>query len=315
MEKLNEQGKKCIEEGKKFSKYYSLLYFEQAEFYYEKYLSKIEDANFPPKELENKNKQKNTYIEYIKNINSGAIGLCYQSFKGGYILMKEIDSKMTVGTNNLKILALGNLDKFKERWKITLSSYEKILSSIQNSPEFEENTKKEAICIANIIYINASFGHLSKNSRTLLRYAKRCQFIIENNKDSELFKKEQWFIEFNKLYDTLKINEPTYDEYSQIAPEIKKKNKQLFKEIDEKYNKKKSKMEFINFILEKHPYKKNNDDEGKVSFEEYRTELAFYLLKKYHPDNYPITGDEKTKLEYCIPHEITKKLNTLYINP
>ena len=68
--------------------------------------------------------------------------------------MKEIERKMTGKTNDLKILVIG-IDKYKEKWKITLSSYEKILSSIQNSQEeFAENSKKEAICIANIIYIN-----------------------------------------------------------------------------------------------------------------------------------------------------------------
>ena len=74
-------------------------------------------------------------------------------------------------------------------------------------------------------------------------------------------------------------------------------------------------MEFINFILEKHPYKKTKDDEGNVNFKQYSIELAFYLLKKYHPDNYQITGDKETKFQYCIAHEITKKLNNLYITP
>ena len=41
-----------------------------------------------------------------------------------------------------------------ERIKLILSNYEKILSSIQSSNEYRENTKKEAICIANIIKIN-----------------------------------------------------------------------------------------------------------------------------------------------------------------
>ena len=314
MEKLNESGKECLKGGKKFSKYYSLLYFEQAKFYYEKYLSKVEDAKFPSKELDNKNTQKNTYMEYIEDINKGTIYLCYESFKGGYILTEEIESKMTGGTNKLKLLAVGNIEKYKERCKILLSNYEKILHSIQNSKEeFEKNSKKEAICLANIIYINSSIGNLDDNIRILLRYANRCQFIIDKNKDSEIFKKEQWCIKFTKLYEELKSKEPKYEEFSRIAPEIKKKNKEIFKEIDEKYNKKQTKMDFINFILEKYPYKKNNDDATNVNFEKYSTELAFYLLKKYHPDNYQMTGDENTKLNYCIIHEIMKKLNNLYI--
>ena len=44
-----------------------------------------------------------------------------------------------------------NLAEEPERLKLNLSNYEKILLSIQSSNEYRNNTKKEAICIANII--------------------------------------------------------------------------------------------------------------------------------------------------------------------
>ena len=55
--------------------------------------------------------------------------------------------------------------------------------------ELKDNTKKEAICIANIIKINEFLKRLD-NNRTLLRYAERCKFITEHNKDFEKWKND-----------------------------------------------------------------------------------------------------------------------------
>ena len=92
MEKLNEYGIKYIESGKKYCKYYSLTYFEQANYYCEKYLSNLDRALLPKKSIENYDKQKNICIQKIEDINCGAIVLCFESFKGGYVLENEIKS-------------------------------------------------------------------------------------------------------------------------------------------------------------------------------------------------------------------------------
>ena len=41
-------------------------------------------------------------------------------------------------------------------------------------------------------------------------------------------------------------------------------------------------------------------------------QLILFLLEKYQPDNYKKTGDENTKLNYCIVHEIEAKLSNLF---
>ena len=324
MEKLNEYGKKYIQSGEKFCKYYSLLNYEQANTYYEKYLSQIKQKLLPKKDMENLEKQKNICIENIKDITNGAIVLCNESFKGGYLFGEEIKSEGKGTTNETRIFAIGDIikevsvqDVIKriELYNIVLNKYEKILSEIQNSEELKNNTKKEAICIANIIKLNDILQELDNKSRTLLRYAERCKYIIDVNKDREKFKKEKWCIEFNNLYIKLKEKEPKYEEYHRILPEIQRKYNNIFSLIEEQFNKKKSNYDFIKFILKEHPYKEYEKDKDKDILKNYSLELVNFLLEKYHPDNYSYVGDEKIKLKYCIIHEITKKLNKIYATP
>ena len=51
IEKLNNNGKSCVISNKKFCKYHSLMYFEQAKSYFEKYLSNMDEALLFPDDL------------------------------------------------------------------------------------------------------------------------------------------------------------------------------------------------------------------------------------------------------------------------
>ena len=324
IEKLNQYGNEYIQSNKKYCKYYSLLSYEQANTIYEKYLSQVSKDLLPKKEKENLEKQKTITTEKIKDITNGAIVLCYESFKGGYLVGEDIKTQGRGITNQLRIFAIGGLvkeinmnDIIKrvEMYKIVLNNYEKILSEIQNSEEMKENTIKEAICIANILKINQILGEFNSKKRTLLRYAERCKYIIDVNKDRELYKKKIWYKEFDNLYRALKLSEPKYEEYHKILPEIRSQYSDIFNEIERRFNKKKSNYDFIKFILDKHPYKGYEKDKNNPILKSYSLELVNFLLDKYHPDNYSFTGDNTAKLQYCIIHEITKKLNNIYTIP
>ena len=278
----------------------------------------------PKKEKENLEKQKAITTEKIKDITNGAIVLCYESFKGGYLVGEDIKAQGRGITNQLRIFAIGGLvkeinmnDIIKrvEMYKIVLNNYEKILSEIQNSEEMKENTIKEAICIANILKLNQILGEFNSKKRTLLRYAERCKYIIDVNKDREQYKTKNWYQEFDNLYRTLKQSEPKYEEYHKILPEIRSQYSDIFNEIERQFNKKKSNYDFIKFILDKHPYKDYEHDKNNPILKTYSLELVNFLLDKYHPDNYSFTGDNTAKLQYCIIHEITKKLNNIYTTP
>ena len=324
IEKLNQYGNEYIQSNKKYCKYYSLLSYEQANTIYEKYLSQVSKDLLPKKEKENLEKQKAITTEKIKDITNGAIVLCYESFKGGYLVGEDIKTQGRGITNQLRIFAIGGLvkeinmnDIIKrvEMYKIVLNNYEKILLEIQNSEEMKENTIKEAICIANILKLNQILGEFNSKKRTLLRYAERCKYIIDVNKDREQYKTKNWYQEFDNLYRTLKQSEPKYEEYHKILPEIRSQYSDIFNEIERQFNKKKSNNDFIKFILDKHPYKGYEKDKNNSILKTYSLELVNFLLDKYHPDNYSFTGDNTAKLQYCIIHEITKKLNNIYTTP
>ena len=320
IEKLNENGEKCILSNKKFCKYYSLNSFELAETYYEKYLSKIGTHLLKANDLNNLKEQKKKFETFIKDINSGANTLCLASFEGGYIFDNQLKIMGRDTTNDIPKLVPEkmNLAEELERIKLILSNYEKILISIQSSNKYRDNTKKEAICIANIIKINIILGQAEGNGKTMLRYADRCSFIIEKQKD-ESFKNDQWYNEFIKLYEEIKnynCNKENNEDYNSLFNEIRPKYEDIFNKIDNKFNKKKEPIDFIKFILEKHPYNDYESDKNKKGenfFEKYSLVLVNYLLEKYLPDNFPHNGDEEIKLKYCIVNEIFVKLNNLYL--
>ena len=266
MEKLNEYGNKYIQSNKKYCKYYSLLSYEQANTIYEKYLSQVKPEVLGKNDKENLERQKAITTEKIRDITNGAIVLCYESFKGGYLVGEDIKTQGRGITNQLRIFAIGDIVKEMnikdivkrvEMYKIVLNNYEKILSEIQNSEEIKQNTIKEAICIANILKLNQILGEFNSKTRTLRRYAERCNYIVETKSEEEKkqYKTKNWYKEFDNLYRTLKQSEPKYEEYHKILPEIKKEYSEIFNEIEKQFNKKKSNYDFIKFILKNHPYK------------------------------------------------------------
>ena len=306
MEKLNQYGKECIKSNKPFCKYHSLMYFEQSKSYYDKYLSGIDEGKLPAKELKSLKDQKEMCLDYINDINSGAIVLLEESFKSGRLFNQEIISTGRGITNDLRRFALGNIQNNIERCKIVLSNYEKVLASIQVT---DKRTKKEAICIANIIKLNAILGYFDSKYRTLLILAKRCELIIDNIK---IDKKEEWYQEFIKLYDSLKKRQKPDDDYQTIFNNIRRTHGKIFDDIDDIFNRTNGNIEFIRYILNKHPFKDYEKEKKGRDFNKYNTDLIKYLFERYQPDNYtPSTQDEKSQLNYCIAHEISKKLSKL----
>ena len=98
---------------------------------------------------------------------------------------------------------------------------------------------------------------------------------------------------------------------------IRRNYKKEFDEIEEKFNKKNSKNEFIQYILKTTPYDGYEEDKSnnKLSFtKEKENELINYLRRKYHPDRYELTENEKGQLRYCKIETIEAMLNKLYTN-
>ena len=330
VKKLCEFGQTCIFSNKPFCKYHSIIYFEQSNSYYEKYFPKIkedkgkdnknnnpgieggnekrENISFlPANEIESLNNAHKSCLNFLRDIKSGAILLCEEFLKKDELINENLILTAENGRGITEQQNLYNLDKMnRENQKIYLDNYEKLLSEIQVSKEF---TKKEALCIANIIKINFFMSKTFSNKpRYLIYLARRCETIVEHLK---LNKNEKWYLEFQDLYKKLKENEPTDQNYQEQLSEMKEKYPDVFRIIEDNFNTMSPK-EFIKFIIKEHPYKYIEKDSDK-NFDEDTPELLRFLLKKYLPDDYrPMESREDTVLRYCIVHEISKKLNYLY---
>ena len=327
--KLNELGKNCIISDKPFCKYHSLMYFELSHSYFEKYFPKKSDTEPPSgttttieeedrenmailgdKELDTLKKESKSCLEYINDIKSGAILLCEEFLKKNTLIKNEIIQSSDRGiTSQVKQHNIANLDRMnRDNRKIFLANYEKLLSQIQITDDF---TKKEAICIANIIKICYSISEdFASKARYLLYLAKRCETIVEH---LQLDKNEDWYKEFNELYTKLKVFEPKEQIYQELLTEMKDKYPDVFKNLDDNFRKL-APQKFIKYILETHPYKDYEKDKDR-DFGTVNPELLLFLLKKYLPDNYNYTANkEESKLKHCIVQEISKKLNSLYTN-
>ena len=335
IKKLNELGKNYIFSNKPFCKYHSIIYFEQSNYYFEKYfpLIKEEEKNdiknmIEIQEEEKENREnisllpQNEYkslveahksnLNFLRDINTGAILLCKELLNKSELINENLITApyRLRGCCIKSDYMMPTKDKINlENQRVLLRNFEKILSEIQLSKEI---TKKEALCIANIIKIiyYRSFNFYG-GTRTYLSYlAKRCQKIVEHLK---LDTKEKWYLEFEKLYNILKELEPKDQYMQEILDEMKEKYRDVFEKIENAFNKKNAK-EFIKFIIKEHPYRDAENDKNK-NFDNDSPETLRYLLKKYLPDNYMILKTiEKTKLNKCIVTEISKKLNYFYLN-
>ena len=306
MEKLNELGGKCIKEKKEFSKYHSLMYFEQARSYYEKYLEKVNPALLAGGSLNLLNEQKKTFTKNIQDINSGAIILEKNLQEGRVFDGKEFEG---IGSGWTKALNNLNIDpaKKEEELLLILKEYERILSSIliENEP-----SEKEAKCIVSILSINDLLGKIKKQNKYLFALSDKCEYIIDH---CNIDRNTDWykiFLPIKKKIDNLKTGE---ENYNTLFVKVRQANPEIFDEIDEKFRKHRGTIKFIEFIITKHPYKGFEQGQKEFDLTKYSTDLVYQLSKKYTPDTY-MPGNAKSELDHCIKHEIAAKLSNLIIN-
>ena len=306
MEKLNELGGKCIKEKKEFSKYHSLMYFEQARSYYEKYLEKVNPALFKKESLDSLNLQKKIFTENIQDINSGAIILEKNLQEGRVFDGKAYEALRTGFTKGLNTLNFNPAEKEVDLL-LKLKEYERILSSIliENEP-----SEKEAKCIVSILIINNLLGKINKKNKYLFALSDKCELIIDHFKIDKNIDWYKSFLPIKEKIDSLKSSE---ENYNTLFLKVRQKNPEIFDEIDEQFRKHKGTIKFIDFIITKYPYKGFEKGQKELDLTKYTTDLAYQLSKKYTPDSY-MQGNPQSELEHCIKHEIAAKLSNLITN-
>ena len=306
MENLNKLGEKCIKEKKEFSKYHSLMYFEQSRSYYEKYLEKVNPALLNKNNLDSLNAQKKLFTDNIQDINSGAIILEKNLQEGRVFDGKEYES---LGTGFTKGMNKLNIDfaKKEEELLLKLKEYERILSSIINT---NEPSEKEAKCIVSILKINDLLGKIVPKNKYLIALSDKCDLIIDQLKIDRNTDWYQIFLPIKKKIDGIKTSE---EAYNTLFVKVRNANPEIFDEIDEQFRKHRGTIKFIEFLITKHPYNSLEKDKKERDFTKYTTDLAYHLSKRYSPDNF-LPGNQKSELTYCIKHEITSKLSNLITN-
>ena len=232
-------------------------------------------------------------------------------------LKLKIDLKLN--HDNLELFKNENyLDK--DDLLIILGKYREALNNY-----FENNSKDknysgedmeiEAFLSANIVKIQFKF--LQKNNlenlKKLAEHSINLAMSINKNWDNIL-----WFKEIKDILQEIRdntfrkeiIDEEDYEEH------ILEEKKEIFEEI-ERY-KQKDNIEFIKFIIEKHPPKKyiKSNKSIEVQWKENKNNLINLLCAKYNQASYP-RNTEQEKLKYTIVGKICEHLNNIYhqMNP
>jgi hypothetical protein len=229
--------------------------------------------------------------------------------------IKKINSNSLIEIDKIKSSGkLIDQDKNMEREDllILLDNFREILHNIQGTDDYE----LEAIILSNIVKIK--YKYLQSENYTELRImSEQCVALAkQTNRNVEQFK---WYIEISGILQELRKIFEDKERYEQENFENKYKNerKQIFDEIKE--YRKKTNVEFIKFILQKYPPKKDPLKKNQTVEEQWNKNKKSFLEKlsaRYNPDNYPKNTEEE-KLNYTIYHSITNEINAIMteINP
>ena len=303
IEQLNNCGKECLKEAKKFCKYYSLMYFEKAKTFFKKYIGDFKALGVCGKQLLTKCKQEVALCEdYINDINSNAILLCGNTFKIDKLIKSKAETGFTRDAYGLQITAKDE----QEKYQIVLSNYENMLIELE-----DRMTEEKAICIANILKIAIRFLGDS-NYTKYIKLGENCQLIVDQK---GLNKNETWYKEFLEIYNEIKENYKLLKENEkEMRENMRNKYPEKFDEIDSKFAKKKNNLEFINYILKIKPYPKYEEDkkDTKNDFTKESQDLITLLQNRYHPDNYSYSlDDEESQLNFCLIEYIESYINRM----
>ena len=196
----------------------------------------------------------------------------------------------------------------REELLILLDNFREALQNIKGANEYEY----EAIIKANIVKINYKYLQSTNYSELIKMAEQSVSFGKSLKKDPEQM---NWYFEiYNILEELKKKKEIKEKEIEDILDNmIKNERKYIFDEIKE--YRKKTHLEFLEFILRKYPplnssfkMKTNIKDEWKKN----PKKLILKLSRNYHPDHLGLkTNTLEEKLNYRIFQTISSELNSI----
>ena len=289
MELLQAKADKILLSNQKFSRYDSRYLFQNCIHISELFISSERELAKHKELKERYDKCTERCKNEIKKINANSL-VEIEKFRNSESLIKDGD-KME-----------------REDLLILLDNCRQALQNINKLEDYE----LEAIILANIVKIN--YKYINNENYVKLRNATE-QVISLAKQAKRNVEQFEWFIEIkeilqelnNKIEENQKLNQQNFEE------KYINENKKIFDEINE--YKKKSNLEFIEFILKKYPPKKSPLKRLTVKEEWNKNSKSFIerLSARYNPDNYPKNTDEE-KLKYTIYHIISSEINSIKSN-
>ena len=317
---LNEMGLYYIQTKQKFSRYYAKLYFEEVINLYNKYKFSDNETLYDIEPMIEIKEEKAKSEMKLFEINSNAISLINKSQKEGtlinglekpitksFIKWDEEDTGFTYFRNKVDI---ENRMLNNDEYYLILDELERIFLELKSQIDtLDDEQKKDiaqqlGICLGNIVKIKFKFLK-GKKYNDYLKYLDWCLFYANmSGNDNERYKWYKDALELKK-----EIAEKKQNMSQQIIPNLEEELN-----IIESYFSKENKIEFINYILEKWPYKDYNKSTrpSEYDWNTINEDLIEFLSKQYHPDCYPQETQEQN-FYHRIVVKITQLLNQILI--
>ena len=200
-----------------------------------------------------------------------------------------------------------NMDR--EDLLILLDNYKQAIQNIQGINDYIS----ESILLANIVKIKYIYLN-NQNYEKLIKIAEQSVDLAKFDKNKENVEKYKWYLEITSILIELKKRneESKRCEQENLENPNKDEEKERLDEIKEK-RRKSSIIEFIEFVLDKYPPKKNPVRRGRTArdlWNEDKKSFIEVLSARYNPDNYPRNTNQE-RLKYRIYQCIYSELNCI----
>ena len=287
IELITKKAENILSKNLKYSRYHAKYLFQNCLKINELFIKSERDLS---RNIDIRNRQQK-YIgkckEEIKKINTDSL-IKLEQIKSSDNLIENDN-----GMNREQLLIL--LDNFRE----ASHNIQGLIDPIT-----------EAKILGNIVKIKYKFFS-NKNYKDLIKLSEQCINKAKSiNTNLEQF---NWYLEITSIYNELKLKleeEETLNKEN-FENKCKTEHKNIFDEIKE--YRKKSKIEFIEFILRKYPPKTNplkNNQTVKSQWNKNPKSFITRLSARYNPDNYE-KDTEDEKLKFAVMRAISTEINAI----
>ena len=287
MEIINNKAEIILSNNLKFSRYNAKYLFENSIKLKDLFIKSERDLSTNLQLRNRYNICINKCKEEIKKINANSL-VDLNQIKNSENL---IDDGKNMSRENLLLL----IDNYREAY--------------QNIQGLNMN-EVEAIILANIVKIDYIYLN-NINYNSLRRLTEQSVALAKST--GQNMEKYKWYLEISSILQELrnKCEEQEKSEQEKFENLCKTEHKNIFDKIKE--YRKKTNIEFIEYVLKNHPPKKNPLKKNKTVRDKWNEDAKAFveiLSARYNPDNYPRNTKEEI-LKFTIMHTISIEINAI----